>query len=355
MTDFFGQIELLQQIIVAAVICLVFIAFFKELASPDLVAMGAFTALILLGILGGEALSVFSNPAPITVACMFMLSAALERTGVIEALGNGFQRMAGKSELRVLVVMMLLVAPLSAFVNNTPVVVVFMPIVLALCRKEEFQASRFLIPLSYAAIAGGTCTIIGTSTNLLASGIAAESGLPPFGMFEVAPLGILFVIVTTLYMTFFGKHLLPDRDTLSTLFDTEEGKEFLTQAYVSKGSPLIGKLLSETPLAKMKELRLIEAIRGTERVSKSLKKVRFQEGDQLLFKSRAGGIIGITETKGLEPWRGDELGLGSVKTESAVLMEGIIGPDSNLVGKSLKQLRFRQRFGSHHPRPPPSR
>ena len=155
-----------NQIFVCILLVVVFIAFVKEWFSPDLVAMGAFVLLVGVGILPeGKALAVFSNPAPIIVACMFVLSAALERTGTIEALGEWFGKLAGSKEMRILVMLMLIVAPLSAFVNNTPVVVVFMPILLALARKHDLVASRFLIPLSYAAIVGGTCTIIGTSTN----------------------------------------------------------------------------------------------------------------------------------------------------------------------------------------------
>ena len=189
--------------------------------------------------------------------------------------------------------------------------------------------------------------MIGTSTNIIASGIAVESGLKPFGMFEISLLGLVFVAVTITYMMLFGRRLLPDRVTLSTLFEAEEGKEFLTQAFISEGSPLVGKVFPDTPLAKMKDLRIIEVVRGTRRLNRSLKELEFEEGDQLLFKTRAGGIVGISETEGIEAGmsRTGELGLESVTTESAVLMEGIIGPDSNLVGKSLKELRFRQRYG----------
>ena len=192
-----------NQIFVCILLIIVFVAFVKEWFSPDLVAMGAFVLLIGIGVLDEKtALAVFSNPAPIIISCMFVLSAALERTGTIEALGEWFEKIAGSRELRVLFVLMLVVAVLSAFVNNTPVVVVFMPIVLALARKHDLVASRFLIPLSYAAIVGGTCTIIGTSTNLVASGIAKDAGLNEFGMFEVTKLGAVFVVVTFFYMLF---------------------------------------------------------------------------------------------------------------------------------------------------------
>jgi di/tricarboxylate transporter len=339
----------MEQIFVCILLVAVFMAFVKEWFPPDLVAMGAFVLLMISGILPVEkALMVFANPAPIIIACMFILSAALERTGTIDALGGWFEKVAGKKELRVLMVLMLVVAVMSAFVNNTPVVVVFLPIVLALARKHNLIASRLLIPLSYAAIVGGTCTIIGTSTNLIAAGIAEETAdqrLQEFGMFEMARLGLIFVAITFVYMLLVGRRLLPERVTLSTLFEAEEGKEFLTVAVISEGSPLVGKKIAETRLSKIREFRIIEVTRATERLEMPLNEVVFQAGDQLLVKSRVEGVIDAGETVGLKIGGDGELGLESLRTDSAVLMEGIIGPGSSLLGQSLKALNFRQRFG----------
>ena len=336
-----------NQIFVCILLVVVFIAFVKEWFSPDLVAMGAFVLLVGVGILPeGKALAVFSNPAPIIVACMFVLSAALERTGTIEALGEWFGKLAGSKEMRILVMLMLIVAPLSAFVNNTPVVVVFMPILLALARKHDLVASRFLIPLSYAAIVGGTCTIIGTSTNLVASGIAKESGyLEEFGMFEVSKLGIVFVAVTFFYMLFIGRKLLPDRVTLSTLFESDEGKEFLTVAVISRGSELIGKKIKDSRLSKIRNFRVIEVVRSGNKLVSAIDNIVFHEGDQLLVKTRVEGVMDAGETTGIEIGIEGELGLQRLHTDSAVLIEGVIGPSSSLVGRSLKDLNFRERFG----------
>lgn len=335
-----------NQIFVCIILVLVFIAFVKEWFSPDLVAMGAFVLLVGAGILPEEkALAVFSNPAPIIVSCMFVLSAALERTGTIEALGEWFGKLAGTREMRILVMLMLIVAPLSAFVNNTPVVVVFMPILLALARKHDLVASRFLIPLSYAAIVGGTCTIIGTSTNLVASGIAKERGLEEFGMFEVSKLGIIFVAVTFFYMLFIGRKLLPDRVTLSTLFESDESKEFLTVAVISKGSELIGKKIKDSRLGKIRNFRVIEVVRSGNKLTDSIDQIVFEEGDQLLVKTRVEGVMDAGETTGIEIGVEGELGLQRLHTDSAVLIEGVIGPGSSLVGRSLKDLNFRERFG----------
>lgn len=340
-----------QQIYLTILVVLVFLSFVKEWISAELVAVSALVACVLAGILNvtpGDklnALTVFSHPAPITVACMFILSAALEKTGVIEALGSWFEKVAGSSPLRMMVVMMLIVAVLSGFVNNTPVVVVFMPLVLAICRRKEYTASRFLIPLSYAAIVGGTTTIIGTSTNLIASGIAEREGITEFNMFSITPLGIVFVITAFIYMLTLGRKLLPDRVTLATLIDTENSREFITHAFVKKDSDLDGMSFPDSPLAKMKKARVLEVLRDGRRLRRPLPDIVFEAGDEIVFKGVLEGVMGISQTEGIDVRGNAGKDLEGIRTESALLMEGIIGPESNMVGKSLKELNFRQRFG----------
>jgi len=340
-----------QQAFLAILIIVVFITFVKEWISAELVAVSALMACVLTGILNvnpGDpynALKVFSHPAPITVACMFIISAALERTGVIESLGIQFEKIAGKSPTRMLVTMMLLVAFLSSFANNTPVVVIFLPIVLAVCRKRDFIASKFLIPLSYAAIVGGTMTIIGTSTNLIALGIAEKQGIEGLSMFSITPLGILFVSITFVYMLTLGKKLLPNRATLATLIDSKNSREFITHAFVKKGGPLDNKLFTESPLAKMKKARIIEVRRDGKKIETPLNELVFEAGDEIVFKGVVEAVLGISETEGIDLRGNDERGLEGIRTESALLMEGIIGPESSMTGKSLKELNFRQRFG----------
>ncbi len=340
-----------EQIFLTILVVIVFSAFVKEWVSAELVAMGAMLACVLAGVLTMDssvdnyALKVFSHPAPITVACMFILSAALERTGVIDKLGVWFENLVGSSPVKMLAALILIIAVLSGFVNNTPVVVVFMPIVLAICRKQNFIASKYLIPLSYAAIVGGTMTIIGTSTNLIASGIATEMGLQPFTMFEILPLGLVFVAVTFVYLMTVGQKLLPDRVTLATLIDSSETREFITHAFVREGSPLVGKTFAESEISKLKKVRVLEVLRDRRRVREPLPEVKFEEGDEIIFKGVLSGVMDISSAEGIDMRGNEMLGLEGMRTESAVLMEGILGPDSSLAGKSLKQLNFRQRFG----------
>lgn len=367
------MVETWQQISLGILVLLVFLSFIREWLAPEVVAISALVVCVLIGVLpiavsfpdpelSGEALSqalrqfnadalkVFSHPAPITVACMFILSAALERTGVIEILGHWFEKTAAKSPFQMLVVMILIVAGLSGFMNNTPVVVIFMPIILGICRRKDWKASKYLIPLSYAAIVGGTITIIGTSTNLVASGIAADYDQAlAFGMFDVTPLGLIFVLITFIYLVTVGQRLLPDRVTLAAIVNSEDSREFITRAYVSRDSPLIGQSYMDSWLRKVKKARVIDVVRDGRRVKQGLNEVIFEVGDEIIMKGKLESLIGLSE-KGAgisqgHPLQADELGLEDIRTESAVMMEGILGPDSSLAGKTLKELSFRQKYG----------
>lgn len=335
-----------HQWVVGVLLIGVFVAFVRERIAVELVAMSGFAAVMLLGILPTErAAAVFGNSGPLIVACMFILSGALRRTGSIELLGSWFEQIGGKSPLRMIAALFLIVAPLSAMVNNTPVVVVFLPILIGISRSLNIPASKLLMPLSFAAIVGGTCTLVGTSTNVLAAEIAVANGMAAFGMFEITALGLIYLAVAGTYMLTVGYRLTPIRDTLSAMFEPEANREFITYAVIGKDSPLVGQTVTETRLGRNRRLRIIDIVRRGRRLRRPLNQLQFEEGDQLLIKAQLSGVVDLKDDKSLLIAGNDDLGLEQVHTESAVLMEGILGPNSLFVGKTLRELNFRQRYG----------
>ena len=340
-------------LLVYLILVTVIVAFFREWGSPDLVALAAMGAVLFLGILpladvvvDGEVverglLSVFSNGAPITIACMFVLSAGLERTGAIDAMGKFFSRVAGKSEIRVLLVMMTMVAILSAFVNNTPIVVVFLPIVLSHARSVGLRASKLLIPLSFASILGGTCTLTGSSTNLIIDGVAQELGQEAFGMFELTKLGIIYAVVGFLYLILIGRKLLPDRSLLSELIDSEVTREVLTQFQVEPGSPLVGKTLVETLLKQYPKSQVLEVRRRGRSLSTPLNELMIHEKDRLLLTVHGEGFKQLKEQEGLRFAGQEKLNLTELETRDLKM----IGDSQRLPEETQvtlqKDLRFR--------------
>lgn len=333
------------------------VAFFREWGPPDVVALAAMGAVLVAGVLpltdvveDGELverglLSVFSNGAPITIACMFVLSAGLERTGAIDAMGRFFSKIAGKSELRVLLVMMTMVAILSAFVNNTPIVVVFLPIVLAHARAVNLRASKLLIPLSFASILGGTCTLTGSSTNLIIDGVAQEYGQPAFGMFEMTKLGIVYAVVGFLYLMLIGRKLLPSRSSLSELIDSGGSREVLTQFQVEPGSPLVGKTLVETLLKNYPKAQVLEVRRRGRSLDTPLDDLMIHEKDRLLIVIHGQAFKELKEEGGVRFEGQDDLNLTQLETRELKMLEGIVGPNSTMAGKTLKEIGFRRNFG----------
>ncbi len=342
---------------VYGILILVVLGFFREWAAPDVVALSALGLIMLLGVLplndlveNGKViergiLSVFSNGAPITVACMFVLSAGLERTGVIDVMGKFFARVAGKSELRVLLVMMTMVALLSAFVNNTPIVVVFLPIVLAHARATGLRASKLLIPLSFASILGGTCTLTGTSTTLIIDGVAQDYGQRAFGMFEVTRLGIVYLLVGFVYILFIGRKLLPSRSSLSELIDPDQTREVLTQFQVEPGSPLVGKTLVDSLLKTYPKARVLEVRRRGRSLDVPIDELVIFEKDKLLLILHGQAFKELRKDPGVTFEGQNELQITQVETRELKLLEGIIGPRSQMVGKTLKEIGFRRNFG----------
>lgn len=279
--------------IVLGLIVLVFLGFIKEKFPPNVVALASVGVLLVLGILTTEEfLSVFSNSAPITIAMMFIISAALERTGCLQIMGNYISKIAGKSYLRAMLVTMFIVIVASAFMNNTPVVIVMTPIVIALAKSVGVAASRMLIPLSFAAIFGGTTTLIGTSTNILVGGIATANNLPPIGMFEMTIPGLIFAAVGMIYMMFAGRYLLPDRYSLSSVLDGQPKRQFFAEFLIPQDSIYIGKNLKNIKEIT-EDTKVLELIRSNRSFRGNFEDLELRAGDRVIFETNAGEILGL--------------------------------------------------------------
>ncbi len=335
-----------QLFIVFGLLAATFALMVWEKLSLDLVAMLAFSVLLATGVLTpAEAFKVFSNDAAITVACMFILSAALERTGVIEALGHRLNRLVGKSDWSLLLVVLPSVALISAFINNTPVVVVFMPILISLAASRGIKPSKLLIPLSFASIFGGTCTLIGTSTNILVSSTAQQMGHAPLGMFELAKVGFILTLAGLAYLLLLGRKLLPDRETLASVLQTTDSKQYLTEAVVVADSPLIGKKLADTPLANQPKARVLEIIRSGAPVSGPMPEIVLERGDRLRLTMELASVVDLKSLAGIEIVPKTKLGVEVVGAQKAIVAECVVGPHSSLIGRSIRQMNFRRRFG----------
>ncbi len=320
-------------------------AFVWEKLPTELTAMTAFAILLVFGLLTPEdALGVFSNAGPIAVGAMFILSAALEKCGAIDTVASGLTRLPKMSLIAVLPVVVLSVGIISAFINNTPVVVVFLPIIITLAHRMEVPASKLLIPLSYASIFGGTCTLVGTSTNIIVSSMAVDAGLPGFSMFEFAAVGVPLMLVGTLYLTFIAPKLLPVRETITSILSDEERREYLVEAFIKPDSPLAGLPLSETSLAKQRNLRVLEFLRHGVRLPITDPHLRLEVGDRLLLSMSPRAFSKAQQQEGVDLVDTFGEGLEQISLSEGVIIEGVIGPDSDLIGKVLGSINFRQRY-----------
>ena len=327
------------------------VSFIWERISADLTSLTVFGILLFIGMLTDSdalptleaTLSVFGNSAPLTIAGMFIVSAALERTGAIDLI-TGYLRKLVKLPYRgFMFVMILGVASVSAFVNNTPVVIVLMPVILSLSREMGVASSKLLIPLSYASIFGGTCTLLGTSTNLLASGILLDAGHAPIGMFELASVGLPILIFGSVYLVLFGNKLLPHRETLTSILSDEERKEFITEAFVRAGSDLHGKTAKEGELLKH-GIRLLEIVRHGIAVPGDPKDHKLQYGDRLVLACRPSGVAEAHSMKGIAIQTELAEGLETIATDEGALVEGVVAPNASIAGLTLGEINFRQRF-----------
>ncbi len=336
-----------EMLMVFGLMVVVFMTMIVERLRSDVIAGCAMVFLMLGGILSPQELfQVFGNEAVVTVACMFVLSSALERTGVIARMGALIDPYVGRTDLSVSLFLLPLVAVLSAFINNTPVVLVFMPMVMAIAARQNIRPSKLLIPLSFASIFGGCCTLIGTSTNILVSSTAERMGERPFEMFDLTLLGSILAVVGMVYLWTLGRKALPERETLSTILQTTQNRQFFTEAIVVPGSSLIGQRLSDSPIASLPKARIIEVIRGDELIGVALNEIVFEAGDRVRMSTVLSSVMELKDLSGLEIQQQDGLdGLEWVGTQKAALVECVVSPRSSMMGNTIARVDLRRAFG----------
>ncbi len=331
------EILLVLGLVVSAVIL-----FATERLPVDLTAMILLGAMLLSGIISPqEAINGFSNPATVTVGAMFVLSAGLFKTGAVNIIGTMLGRLGRINFWLVLIVLMLTVGLLSAFINNTAAVAIFLPVVLAIARDTGVAAGRLLMPLSFASMFGGVCTLVGTSTNILVSSIAERHGLSPFGMFEMSGLGLIFFGVGGTYMILVGVRLIPNRAGNAKRGPFYGSGNYLIEIVMESDARSVGKTLTDSPLLQDVAILGAEVFRDGQLQNVPADQLVLQAGDHLKLHCDLENFCKLKERRGIVLRHEQDHHV----SEEAVLVEAVVAPGSTLDGRSLKQARFRSRYG----------
>jgi di/tricarboxylate transporter len=337
--DFLPLSQTGSAILALTVVVVMFLLFLREYLPTEVVALGGAATLLVTGVLPYEdAQMVLSNSAPWTIAAMFIVMGALVRTGALDVLTQMAERYARTNPRLAVIGVIFSVMGASAIMNNTPVVVVMIPVVVQLSKTLGTKASKLLIPLSYAAIMGGSLTLIGTSTNLLVDGVARAQGMEPFGIFEILPIGLVVCAWGLTYMALFGRKLLPDRDSMAAMLSDRSRKKFFTEAVIPPESNLIGRDVLDVKLFKREGVRLIDVVRGDTSLRRNLQGVKLQVGDRVVLRTEMTELLSLQATKDLK--RVDQL--SAVETTT---VEVLITPGCRMVGRSLGSMRLRRRYG----------
>ena len=340
MTPLVATSSLTAPLLTICVVVAMFVLFVRETYPTEVVALAGAALMLATGVLPYDAaLAVLSNPAPWTIAAMFIVMGALVRTGALELLTRMAERQARKRPKTAVIGVLLSVMGASAIMNNTPVVVVMIPVMVQLSGVLGAKASKFLIPLSYAAIMGGSLTLIGTSTNLLVDGVARGEGLEAFTIFEILPIGLVVCLWGLIYLGLFGRHLLPDRDSMANMLSDRSSKmKFFTEAVIPPDSNLIGQEVTTVQLFKREGVRLIDVVRGDKSLRRNLKGIELQVGDRVVLRTQMTEILSLHENKELKP-------VDQVSAVETSTVEVLITPGCRMIGKSLGVMRLRRRYG----------
>ena len=339
----------LEIAIVLGVITLMFILFVGELFPLDVTALSILAVVLVLGYISPEeAISGFANPAVITIALLFVLSHALQKSGILEYMVIRLNKLTERSRFLGLFVFLISVALASAFVNNTAIVAIFIPLTIRLAQKYNLSPSKLLMPLSYIAIIGGTLTLVGTSTNLLVNSIYVNSisSSPPLGMFEFAKFGLVMLVIGMAYLLIAVPFLIPSRTVTSSLTKSYHMGGYLTELKVSEESPLVGRTCKERAVNKNYDITVLDILRDGKLISKNIRDTIIYPEDILFVRGSLENFLRMKEVEKVTMLTDEKLTQDELIHDDNTLVECLITNRTDLVGKSLMEINFRRRFGS---------
>jgi di/tricarboxylate transporter len=341
-----ASIALYAPYIVSLTLIVLLIAFATEVRPPEVTAFAAVGILLILGILStDDVLAAMSNPAPLTIAAMFIISASLVRTGTLDVFARKVTDIAQQTPVMATGMLLVTIAAMSAFTNNTPLVMMMIPIGITLAKQLGESSSKILMPISFAAILGGTCTLVGTSTNILVDGVAQKSGLEAFSIFEIAPAGIIIAFVGVGYIALTRK-LLPDRESVASLMSESQSKRYSVSVFIGATSPYIGRKIGEVNSLKSGERRLVDLIRNDRSLRGNLDDNMIKQGDIIVLHSNESDIMTIRE-QGRLSLKADALNneVLPVSSHQSILAEILLLPGANIINQNLDELNLLRRYG----------
>jgi len=338
----------IEIIIVLVIIGFAFTLFVTEALPIDVTALSVLGIMILIGYISPQdAVKGFSNPAVITIAALFILSHALQKSGVLEYLVLRLLKIGSASKVLGLIVYLFAIAIASAFVNNTAIVAIFIPITIRVAQKFDVNPSKVLIPLSYAAILGGTLTLVGTSTNLLVNSLLVELGdYEPLGMFEFTKYSVIQLAIGLAFIILVAYRFLPSRTVPSSLTQSYQMGEYLTEMKISESSPLIGKTCLERNLNRNFDVTILDIVRDGKMITKNIRNIILQEDDILFVRGTVDNFLRMKDLEKVNLLTDEKLTEKELVQEDNVLVECLLTDKSDLTGKSLMQINFRRRFGA---------
>lgn len=335
-------------LIVLIIIAIAFILFATEFFPVDVSALIVLGILLVTGMLSiDDGLSGFSNPAVITIACLFIISFTIQKEGILEYIISALTKIIEKQKIIGFIVYLLVISIASAVMNNTAIVAIFIPVTIRLANRFNISPSKVLIPLSYAAILGGTLTLIGTSTNLLVNSILIkETNQVAIGMFEFTRFGFIYLAIGLLYIFTILPRLIPDRTAVSGITENYKIGDYLTEVQIDEDSPLVGETCLARGINKNYDVTVLNILRDEKLITQNIRNIVLKKDDILFVRGSVDGLMRMKEIEKINLLTDVKLSETELEKDDNILVEGILTECSRLVGRSLLSINFRRKFGA---------